>query len=267
MVFAVGYLLLTNNYLLYTIHMNDLSKQQLILLALLVSFVTSLATGIVTVSLLDQAPTSVTRTVSQVIEKTIQQAMPQDAAAVRVITIADQSALAVTNAEASLVTFQSRDGKSYGGNGLVVSDKGVILADKSTIAGLGDYSAVFPNGKTVPVTIVQSQIDGDIIFLAPDASVNAHVAASSTTFADPATLGQSVLAITGTSTKSLAAGFITQTATTYHTTITNEKVVPGAFLFDLYGNSLGVYTNSLRNESDVQFYPLSQLKSAIPVIK
>ena len=36
--------------------MEHLNKQQLILLTLLISFVTSIATGIVTVSLMDQAP-------------------------------------------------------------------------------------------------------------------------------------------------------------------------------------------------------------------
>ena len=49
--------------------MNDLSKQQLILLALLVSFVTSLATGIFTVSLMSQAPQEVVQTINNVVER------------------------------------------------------------------------------------------------------------------------------------------------------------------------------------------------------
>ncbi|MEK7599063.1 MAG: trypsin-like peptidase domain-containing protein [Patescibacteria group bacterium] len=51
--------------------MENLTKTQLILLVLLVSFITSLVTGIVSVTLVNQAPAQMTQTINRVIEKVI----------------------------------------------------------------------------------------------------------------------------------------------------------------------------------------------------
>ena len=57
-------------------NIEELNKTQIILLTLLISFITSIATGIVTVSLMNQAPKVVTDTVHKVIEKTVERVVP-----------------------------------------------------------------------------------------------------------------------------------------------------------------------------------------------
>ena len=55
-------------------NIEDLTKTQLLLLTILVNFVTAIATAVMTVSLLDQAPPTVTQTVNRIVERTVETA-------------------------------------------------------------------------------------------------------------------------------------------------------------------------------------------------
>lgn len=54
----------------------ELNKSQLILLAILLSFVTSIATGITTVTLMQQAPAALTVPVNRIVRQTVEKIVP-----------------------------------------------------------------------------------------------------------------------------------------------------------------------------------------------
>jgi hypothetical protein len=117
--------------------MDHLNKQQLILLALLVSFVSSVATGIVTVSLYDQANPGITQTINNVIEKTVERVVPADNGAsvvtkeTVIVSEDDATTNAIDKSIKSIVRISGTgfDGRSFfAGFGVVASTEGKIIA-------------------------------------------------------------------------------------------------------------------------------------------
>lgn len=263
--------------------MEHLSKQQIVLLTLLVSFVTSIATGIVTVSLMDQAPVGVTQTINRVVEKTIERVVSDSQSG----DPSSQSAMAI-NSEDRIVKTLDKVSKSVvrirpsGGNddsvtglGLVVSKEGAILTDKANIASLGNLSAVFYNGQEYPIQVVQSQIDGDIVFVTAiipnDKKASVIMPIS---FASSLKLGQTVFSLSGKKLDNLSQGIVEKTEGNIETSIDSSDVMIGSPLFTVFGDVVGFENTSLKKSSDEDkgksgssFYPISSLRSTIPVFQ
>lgn len=144
----------------------DLDKKQYILLILLITFVVSIATGIVTVSLMNQAPKSVPQTINNVIQRTIEKVTT-----VEVPTpTEDKTMSSVEDSKDSLSTL-------FGSN----SDALVSIynadvkqaADTTTPPTTTSPSTtpVTPQANTAPVAIGQGVIISDIGLILVDSSI------------------------------------------------------------------------------------------------
>lgn len=174
---------------------DNLNRTQILLLTLLVSFVTSIATGIVTVSLLEQAPPGVTQTINRVVERTVEKVVPTQGAAVvtKETTVVVKEDDLVTksiqkDAQSIVSIFQKQptaDGtiaRVFAGWGIVLSGDGIISTDSGIISDTGDYSVKTPDGKYFDVKVLNQDEDLGIALL------QAQVGDVKYTFT-PATLG------------------------------------------------------------------------------
>ena len=178
-------------------NMESLTKTQIVLLVLLVSFVTSLATGIVTVTLVNQAPQPVTHTINKVVEKLVPKEVPVKEKTVifsneeNLVKIIKDASLAVVSVMAATTkdltatttpTFnpdqnvgESRNSdQSVGvrnkliptGSGFFISQDGTILTNRHIVEDAAlEYVVTTSDGKTFPAVVISRSQSQDIAVL------------------------------------------------------------------------------------------------------
>lgn len=149
----------------------DLDKKQLILLTLLITFVVSIGTGIVTVSLMKQMPKSVPQTINNVIQRTIEKVSTVEvptttpsANTTNNTTDPTEKGEVLLGGSDTLVNIYSNEptvaSPTTGtagtttpstptvnqpvaiGQGVIISDVGLILVDSNIISASGSYKVV-----------------------------------------------------------------------------------------------------------------------------
>jgi hypothetical protein len=186
--------------------MDHLNKQQLILLALLVSFVSSVDTGIVTVSLYDQANPGITQTINNVIEKTVERVVPADNGAsvvtkeTVIVSEDDATTNAIDKSIKSIVRISGTgfDGRSFfAGFGVVASTEGKIIARLSKDSNIV-YKAVLSGGNEVTLVSLKEDDSNGLVLFGIQGGEGARIFTPAT-FANSSNvkLGQKVISIAG----------------------------------------------------------------------
>ncbi len=254
--------------------MEELSKSQIVLLTLLVSFVTSIATGIVTVSLMDQAPPAIAQTVNRVIERTVETVAPtgKGQAAATVVTqektvVIQESELiskAVNKATPSVVRLYRSDPEesAFLGLGIVIDESGTIAADSATLGDSPDAMVVLSTGTRVRAFVRGRDTGSGFAFL--EASSTPEVASEwkpATIATDQAVLGQSVVALSGKSVARIAPGLVIAVPETalIDTNIDASILLGGSPLINTEGNFIGISTGVSRSAGGSVFISASAL--------
>jgi hypothetical protein len=117
----------------------DLNKPQLIMLAILLSFITSIATGITTETLMQQAPASVTVPINRIVKQTVEKIQQVEGkTTVQTVVIKEEDLVVDALAKNKSAVFniikeaQDVDGKTIevsAGQGFIVSAEGIIVVD------------------------------------------------------------------------------------------------------------------------------------------
>jgi hypothetical protein len=263
--------------------MEHLTKSQIVLLTLLVSFVTSIATGIVTVSLMDQAPPIVAATVNRVIEKTVETVVPapegQTAAAATtivtkektvVVTESEQIAKAVERVSPSLVrVYTSAEEPAFLGLGVVIDASGTIAADSASLDERPEASVVLPDSTRVRVFVTRRDAELGIAYLNVSTTTTADLAKPIqwkpvSIATDKPVLGASAVALSGKTVARIANGLVTALLTEskvaiIDTNVAESSIMQGSPLIDTSGNLVGISTGAARASSGQGFIAAVEL--------
>jgi S1-C subfamily serine protease len=258
-----------------------LTKHQIVLLTLLVSFMTSIATGIVTVSLMNQAPPEVTRTINQIVEHTVEQVVPAavtPAAVVKsqgatvvtkettvVVKDDDLVAQSIATAQKSMVRLVSlNDPNTLLSRGIIISTKGVVLADRGSLEPTGtvNFQAIMPDGSRVPAVMRVPVGTSTVAILDLNlASSTESLTPLVLTDLSKLQLGQSVIRIGGVGGDTVSVGVVAKLPSSMvdaHKDLIEASVTsntPGAVLLTLFGEAIGITTSDSSN-TGTDFYTL-----------
>jgi len=272
-------------------HLEHLSKSQIVLLTLLVSFVTSIATGIVTISLMEQAPPTVAQTVNRVIERTVEKIVPAGQTASTVVTRektvvvkeSDLISAAVERVVPAMVRLydgnKPEDAASeFLGLGLVVDTSGTIMSDEAALGERTEAEIAGADGSLSRVFVTSRDKSSGTVMLHAGTTTpeNAPELKSAAIGSDRPVLGQTVIALSGKSLTRIADGIITALVPSgnsaasgliIETSVSRDVIIPGAILLNTDGQVIGISTGVSREKDPSGFIAASMMLTAATSLK
>ena len=241
--------------------MEELNKSQIVLLTLLVSFVTSIATGIVTVSLMEQAPPVIAQTVNRVIERTIETVAPTSQAAASAVTrertvVVRETELisqAVAKVSPSIVRLYTSSSTSatFLGLGIVLSADGMIVTDAEALGSADSVSMALSDGTRMQALVTENDKAAGLVFLQATSTGTIIALKPATIAVATPVLGQTVVALSGKSVDRIEDGIVTALIPSeadppggpvIDTNISPDSTVSGSPLVNTEGEIVGVST-------------------------
>lgn len=265
----------------------DLTKTQLVLLTLLISFVTSIATGIIASSLLQVAPPTVVQTIDRVVEKTTQLVSPDptnsSAPPEKVTTVVvqeeDQVLNTISKNTPSVVRISDNTTTPdpFYAIGVILTKDGLMMAPlQDTFNAAYTYTATLSNGKTAILRYMGKDKNNTTVFF--------RVATQSLPFSgtpvdlasDYAQLGQTAVSIEGETQNVVTVGRVTELVSDPNDStvtegaaldVTPKTKVIGAPILSLSGELLGMRSTQVEASGTPIYISPVYLKDDIAAYK
>ena len=264
--------------------MEDLNKNQIVLLTILISFVVSIGTGIITFSLISEAPVEITQTINRVVEKTIETVVQEKGGEVikEVTVVVKEEDLVIdsikkTSKNVVRIHYDSVGGPIFFGLGLLVSSDGLVVTHSKDFSTNLKYRVFLSDQSEVLAS--SSYIAGQgLVFIKLEGSAASGEDLPALT---PATLGdskilglgQTVIGIAGDSRDVVSVGRISELikdtegleVKLINTDISLKINGIGGPLINLSGEIVGFQTSFSVNNAESSFLPINSLKEEMEI--
>ena len=245
--------------------LGKLNAHQAILLTLLVSFVTSVATGIVTVSLMEKAPADITRVINRIIEKPIETITPggnivrEETVVVREGDLISEAIATAAPSVVRIYRIENRDKRTFIGLGVITDYQGTVMTGGNLLDAKERYTVITSSGTEFIADEISSQSDTQGILKLEAVEGMSLADLPSVSFApyDTLVLGQTVVAIGGETTLTVSAGIVMELMAEeklVRAGVSNTTISPGSPLIDIHGRVVGLLTHA----GDMIFMPVVQ---------
>ncbi len=254
--------------------MEDLTKQQIVLLNLLVSFVASTATSIVIVSMLTDSTPVISQTFNRIVEKTIERVVTGTTtpsvikvpAVAPVLTENDQIVASVqSNLSYMASIFTPKTETSEGekrGIGFLADGGGVVATDAGVLGEWNEFSVTLLNGKTYTgkKVFVDEKTGVALLELFDDKKL-ITLRGAPLSLSDPK-LGQTILSLGGKSGGAVSQGIVSEiTKSQILSSLSLSLSDRGGPIFGVDGRVIGI--NMIPAEGKGFSLSSAQIQSAI----